>query len=151
MTIFKRKCLIHCMRHAQLTKRHTIRHLCPSSTRPCFSRADRTSGCPDIDPGLDPCSALFAVFVKSFVHFPHVKAMTKRAFFQHVPRAPRERQRPSFWTLHWPVTSPKLCANFSLPPPAVWSARVTHWPLCTMCGQTNRQTDRQTDRWILFF
>ena len=82
---------MHCIRHAQLTKRHTIRRPCPSSTRPCFSRASRTPGCLDIGPGRDHCLSLFAVFVNFFATLPHVEAMAKKALFQHVPRAPQAR------------------------------------------------------------
>ena len=72
--------------------------------------------------------------------------MAKKAFFQLVPRTISASHRYRFWTLHWPVTSPILCANYSRPLPAVWTVRVTHWLLSRVCGQTDRQTYRQTER-----
>ena len=111
---------LKCWRRGVWTRPHGL-----SLTHPCLSRANRTPGYPDNGLGLDPCFAVFGVFVNFLANFPHVKTMAKKTFFQLVSRATSATHRSRFWTLHWPVMTPRWSANFSPPLQAVWSARVT--------------------------
>ena len=53
-----------------------------------FSRANRTPGFGDIGPELDPCVAVFGVFVNFLANFPQLNQWRKRRFPARVAIVP---------------------------------------------------------------